>query len=398
MTTLFVTHSARLASKCSRVLRMEHGSLTDPAGSRYNVKAGTTQVPAENYGRIGTVGRAGYVREVHGEGQKVLFLARYEASQMGSKVIGSEHLLLGLIKEGDDLVRDLFVAPVSTWSCCGPSWRPRTVGGKAGGPIEIPFSEETKKILACAEEEASASCIRTSATSTSCSASCASRTPRPAASWPRRDASVRPARGHGRRVEAAALPKKVKETPFLNEFARDLSEMAARQVFDPLIGRENELQRMIQVLSRRRKNSIVLLASPASARRRSSKGWRRGSPKGACRCLLPQAHPGSRSVPHRGRHQVPRPVRGAPEGIISEIMGTRTSSSSSTRSTRSSGGLRGGLARRGQHHQAGLSRGEVQCIGATTPKDYHRYIEKDRALVRRFQPIRLHRPRRTRPS
>ncbi len=45
MTTLFVTHSARLASKCSRVLRMEHGSLTDPAGSRYNVPAGTSQVP-----------------------------------------------------------------------------------------------------------------------------------------------------------------------------------------------------------------------------------------------------------------------------------------------------------------------------------------------------------------
>jgi len=45
MTTLFVTHSARLASKCSRVLRMEDGSLTDPAGSRYNVPAGTSQVP-----------------------------------------------------------------------------------------------------------------------------------------------------------------------------------------------------------------------------------------------------------------------------------------------------------------------------------------------------------------
>jgi len=45
MTTLFVTHSARLASKCSRILKMEHGSLTDPAGSRYNVTAGATQVP-----------------------------------------------------------------------------------------------------------------------------------------------------------------------------------------------------------------------------------------------------------------------------------------------------------------------------------------------------------------
>ena len=45
MTTLFVTHSALLAGKCSRILKMEHGSLTDPAGSRYNVRAGTTQVP-----------------------------------------------------------------------------------------------------------------------------------------------------------------------------------------------------------------------------------------------------------------------------------------------------------------------------------------------------------------
>jgi lipoprotein-releasing system ATP-binding protein len=45
MTTILVTHSARLAGKCSRILKMEHGSLTDPAGSRYNVEAGTTQVP-----------------------------------------------------------------------------------------------------------------------------------------------------------------------------------------------------------------------------------------------------------------------------------------------------------------------------------------------------------------
>ena len=59
-----------------------------------------------------------------------------------------------------------------------------------------------------------------------------------------------------------ALPKKKKETPFLNEFARDLSEMAQRRVFDPLIGREVELERVVQILSRRRKNNPVLLGEP----------------------------------------------------------------------------------------------------------------------------------------
>src|SRR5262245_62776412 len=87
--------------------------------------------------------------------KKVLFLARYEASQMGSKVIGSEHLLLGLIKEGDDLVRDLFGRSSVNVELLRAELEARGPSGeKPAAPIEIPFSEETKKILACAEEEA----------------------------------------------------------------------------------------------------------------------------------------------------------------------------------------------------------------------------------------------------
>src|SRR5206468_3462522 len=75
--------------------------------------------------------------------------------QMGSKVIGSEHLLLGLIKEGDDLVRDLFSRSGVNLELLRAELEARGPSGeKPAAPIEIPFSEETKKILACAEEEA----------------------------------------------------------------------------------------------------------------------------------------------------------------------------------------------------------------------------------------------------
>src|SRR2546427_5766187 len=87
--------------------------------------------------------------------KKVLFLARYEASQMGSKVIGSEHLLLGLLKEGDEVTREIFRRSnvnvdllQAELEARGPS------GEKISTTIEIPFSEETKRVLANAEEEA----------------------------------------------------------------------------------------------------------------------------------------------------------------------------------------------------------------------------------------------------
>jgi ATP-dependent Clp protease ATP-binding subunit ClpC len=328
--------------------------------------------------------------------KKVLFLARYEASQMGSRVIGSEHLLLGLIKEGEELVRDLFARSNVNLELLRAELEARGPSGeKQATPIEIPFSEETKKILASAEEEAERllhpyvgdehillGLLRVEDSAAG------------------RVLAEKGMRLYALREDTVAvwkqraLPKRVKETPFLNEFSRDLSDMATRQVFDPLIGRETELQRMIQVLSRRRKNNIVLLGEPGVGKTALVEGLAQRIAEGNVPISLSRKRILALDLclivagtKYRGQFEERL------KGIIVEIVGNDDIIIfiDEIHSLIGAGSAEGSLDAASIIKPA-LSRGEVQCIGATTPRDYHRYIEKDRALVRRFQPIRLHPP------
>jgi ATP-dependent Clp protease ATP-binding subunit ClpC len=326
--------------------------------------------------------------------KKVLFLARYEASQVGGRVIGSDHLLLGLIKEGDDLVRDLFQRSGVNVDLLRAELEARGPSGeKLAAPIEIPFSEETKKILACAEEEAerllhpyvSDEHILLGLLRVEDSAAGRLLAEKGMRLYALREDTVAV-------WKQRALPKKVKETPFLNEFARDLSEMAARQAFDPLIGREGELQRMIHVLSRRRKNSIVLLGEPGVGKTALVEGLAQRIAEGSVPVSLSRKRILALDLclivagtKYRGQFEERL------KGIIAEIIGNEDIIIfiDEIHSLIGAGSAEGSLDAASILKPA-LSRGEVQCIGATTPKDYHRYIEKDRALVRRFQPIRLH--------
>jgi ATP-dependent Clp protease ATP-binding subunit ClpC len=328
--------------------------------------------------------------------KKVLFLARYEASQMGSRVIGSEHLLLGLLKDGDELVQELFVKAAVNIELLRAEMEARGPSGeKQVTPIEIPFSEEAKKVLACAEEEAE-------------------RLLHPHVSDEHillgllrveESAAGRLLAEKGMRLYALredtvaawkqrALPRKAKETPFLNEFARDLSDLATRQAFDPLIGREAELERMVQVLSRRRKNNIVLLGEPGVGKTALVEGLAQRISDGHVpvslsrkRILALDLSLVVAGTKYRGQFEERL------KGILSEIVGNEDIIIfiDEIHSLIGAGSAEGSLDAASIIKPA-LSRGEVQCIGATTPKDYHRYIERDRALVRRFQPIRLHPP------
>ncbi len=328
--------------------------------------------------------------------KRILFLARYEASQQGSKVIGTEHLLLGLLKEGEETSRELFRrANVSMELLQGELERRGPTREKLSTSVEIPFSEEAKKALQHAEEEAERLMHPHIGTEhmllglLRLEESVASRmlTERGMRLFAVREDAVN-------LYKRRALPKKKKETPFLNEFSRDLSEMAERRVFDPLIGRETEMERVIQVLSRRRKNNPVLLGEPGVGKT--------AIVEGLATCIVDGEVPPSlmskrilaldlslivAGTKYRGQFEERL------KGIIAEL----TSSDDVIIFIDEIHSLIGAGSAEGSLDAANilkptLSRGEVQCVGATTPRDYHRYIEKDRALVRRFQPITIRPP------
>ena len=328
--------------------------------------------------------------------KRILFLARYEASQQGSKVIGTEHILLGLLKEGEETTRELFSrANVSMDLLQAELERRGPAREKLSTSVEIPFSEETKKSLQYAEEEAERLMHPHIGTEHLLLGLL-----RQEDSVAGRMLAERGMRLYAVREDAVniykrrALPKKKKETPFLNEFSRDLSELAERRVFDPLIGREAELERVVQVLSRRRKNNPVLLGEPGVGKTAIVEGLATRIVDGEVppsllnkRILALDLSLIVAGTKYRGQFEERL------KGIISEL----TSSDDviifidEIHSLIGAGSAEGSLDAANILKPA-LSRGEVQCIGATTPRDYHKYIEKDRALVRRFQPITIRPP------
>jgi ATP-dependent Clp protease ATP-binding subunit ClpC len=328
--------------------------------------------------------------------KRILFLARYEASQQGNKVIGTEHLLLGLLKEGDETTRELFSrANVSMDLLQAELERRAPTREKLSTSVEVPFSEETKKILQFAEEEADRLMHPHIGTEhlllglLRLEDSVAGRmlTERGMRLFAVREDAVHI-------YKRRSLPKKKKETPFLNEFSRDLSEMAQRRVFDPLVGREAELERVVQVLSRRRKNNPVLLGEPGVGKTAIVEGLATRIVDGevppsllAKRILALDLSLVVAGTKYRGQFEERL------KGIITELTSTDDVIIfiDEIHSLIGAGSAEGSLDA-ANILKPTLSRGEVQCIGATTPRDYHKYIEKDRALVRRFQPITIRPP------
>ena len=328
--------------------------------------------------------------------KRILFLARYEASQQGGKQIATEHLLLGLLKEPEESTRELFTrANVSVDLLQAELERRGPVREKLSTSVEIPFSDETKTVLQYAEEEAERLMHPNIGTEHILLGLL-----RLEESTAGRLLTERGMRLYSVREDAVnfykrrALPKKKKETPFLNEFSRDLSELAERRVFDPLIGRDSELERVIQVLSRRRKNNPVLLGEPGVGKTAIIEGLATRIVEGDVppslmhnRILALDLSLVVAGTKYRGQFEERL------KGIITELttVDDVIIFIDEIHSLIGAGSAEGSLDA-ANILKPTLSRGEVQCIGATTPRDYHKHIEKDRALVRRFQPINIKPP------
>ena len=180
----------------------------------------------------------------------------------------------------------------------------------------------------------------------------------------------------------------------LEKYGRDLTDLARKGKIDPVIGRDEEIRRVIQVLSRRTKNNPVLIGEPGVGKTAIVEGLATRIVEGAVPIFLSQKKILALDLSlivagtkYRGQFEerlkgIIRELRENPDLIIfiDEI-----------HSLIGAGSAEGSLDAANILKPA-LSRGEVSCIGATTLKEYRKYIEKDRSLLRRFQAIQVTAP------
>jgi ATP-dependent Clp protease ATP-binding subunit ClpC len=329
--------------------------------------------------------------------RRVLFFARYEASQLGSVSIETEHLLLGLIREGKGLTSRIFARSEVVLDSIRKEIEGRTVlREKVSTSVDIPFSAETKRALQYAAEEADR--LLHTYIGTEHLLLGILREDRSLAASILMEKGLRLSTVREDVVsllnEKTAAPVRPKEAPLLAEFSRDLTEAAARKALDPLIGREEEVERVQQVLCRRTKNNAVLIGEPGVGKTAIVEGLAQRIAAGGVPRFLADKRIVALDISlvvagtkYRGQFEerlkaIMKELVDHPEFIVFiDELHTLVGAGSAEGSLDAANILK-----------PALSRGEIRCIGATTPAEYRKYIEKDRSLERRFQAVRVDAP------
>jgi ATP-dependent Clp protease ATP-binding subunit ClpC len=259
--------------------------------------------------------------------KRVIDLAYDEARQLNNNYIGTEHLLLGVIREGEGLAARVLA--------------------KLGVDLE--------------------------------------RTRREVMSLPDNDTNA----------QASAAKTTRSRTPTLDEFARDLTDLARQDKLDPVVGRNTEIERVIQILSRRTKNNPVLIGEPGVGKTAIAEGL-------AQRIVaadIPEMLKDKRIVALDLAGVVAgTKYRGEFEERMKRIMDEVRKASGEVilfideLHTLVGAGAAEGAIDASNIMKPALARGELQCIGATTMDEFRKYIERDAALERRFQPVQVREP------
>ncbi len=328
--------------------------------------------------------------------RRALFFARYEASKLGSRVIETEHILLGVLREGEESVTELFQRlDVDPEAIRKEIEGERVFVERISSTAELPLSEESKKVLAYAAHEAE-SMLHSSVGSEHLMIGLL----RVEGCVAMRTLTRCGMDLYNVREEVLTIAKEreasqqKKELPFLSEYARDLTYLATQGTFDPLIGRNEEVERIIQILSRRTKNNPILLGEPGVGKTAIVEGLAQRIIEGSVPISLSQRKILALDLSlivagtkYRGQFEerlkgILTELKDNPDVIvfIDEI-----------HSLIGAGSAEGSLDAANILKPA-LSRGDIACIGATTLKEYRKYIEKDRSLLRRFQSIQIEPP------
>ncbi|HNC45919.1 MAG TPA: Clp protease N-terminal domain-containing protein, partial [Acidobacteriota bacterium] len=196
--------------------------------------------------------------------RRVIFFARYEASQFGAPAIDAEHILLGLMREDKGLTNRFLVRAQISIESIRRDIESRTIPRERTSPtVDLPLSPEAKRVLTFAAEESERLSHRHIGTEHLLLGLLREENSVAARILYERGLRLNAIRDELSRTSGSdrhATQKK--ETPHLAEFSRDLTESARQGNLDPLIGRTNEVERVIQILCRRTKNNPVLIGEP----------------------------------------------------------------------------------------------------------------------------------------
>jgi ATP-dependent Clp protease ATP-binding subunit ClpC len=328
--------------------------------------------------------------------RRVIFFARYEASQLGSSSIETEHLLLGLIREGKGLTSRLFSKSHLSMESLRKEVEGRALyRDRVSTSVDIPLSPESKRVLGFAAEEAERMLHNYIGTEHVLLGLLREEKSLAAGILAEKGMRLSAVREEiVQLLNEKANVGKTKETPLLSEFSRDLTEAAARGTLDPLVGRDDELARIVQVLCRRTRNNPVLIGEPGVGKTALVEGLANKIVQGDVPVYLTEKRILALDI---SLIVAGTKYRGQFEERLKTIMRELTESHNivifidELHTLVGAGSAEGSLDAANILKPA-LSRGEIQCIGATTPAEYRKYIEKDRSLERRFQAVKVASP------
>ncbi len=332
--------------------------------------------------------------------RKAIEHARDEAARLRHDYIGTEHLLLGLIKLNNgraiEVITNLGLEPqdlkASVEEVVQPSGGTMTMG-------QLPLTARAKKTLEVSGQEARQ--MKSKDIDTEHILLALLKDEEGVASQvlsmyeiDYNEVYEEIKNIHGGKPSSFKKKRKKSKTPALDHYGRDLTELARRGMLDPIIGRTDEIERVSQVLSRRKKNNPVLIGEPGVGKTAIAEGLAQKIIENK----VPQTLENRRLVTLDMASLVAgTKYRGQFEERLKAVMQEIINSKDviifidELHTIVGAGGAEGSLDASNIFKPA-LSRGELQCIGATTLNEYRKFIEKDGALERRFQTVMVDQP------